>query len=260
MIHIPTNPAFHVAFDLLAWATGALVGWALYRWRLKDAMTWTASTVGTGWFIAVAVGAVAGAWLAGSVNTLQDVQPALSHSIAGALVGAIVGVEIYKRLRGIEGSTGAAFAGSFAAGVVIGRLGCLLSGLPDRTYGIPTNLPWSVDLGDGIGRHPVQLYESGAMLLFLAAYVGGLAARAPWAMRRGFYVLCIVYGAQRFCWEFLKPYPTVAGPFNLFHGLSLALVLYGVIFYGRDLSRQGRDDRAAQGRAVPVLRPDDEPL
>ena len=260
MIHFPTNPAFHVVSDLLAWATGALVGWALYRWRLKDTVTWTASTVGTGWFIAVAMGAVAGAWLAGSLNTLRDAHPALSHSIAGALVGAIAGVEIYKRLRGIEGSTGAAFAGSFGAGVVVGRIGCLMAGLPDRTYGTPTTLPWAVDLGDGIGRHPVQLYESGAMLLFLAAYVWGLAVRTPWAMRRGFYVLCIVYGAQRFCWEFLKPYPSLAGPFNLFHGLSLALVLYGVIFYGRDLSRQRRDDRTAQGRAVPVLRTDHEPV
>jgi prolipoprotein diacylglyceryltransferase len=165
-------------------------------------------------------------------------------------------VEIYKRLRGIEGSTGAAFAGSFAIGVVVGRLGCLFAGLPDRTYGVPTSLPWAVELGDGIGRHPVQLYESGAMLLFLVAYVRGLAVRAPWALRRGFYALCIVYGAQRFCWEFLKPYPSLAGPFNLFHGLSLALVVYGVVFYGRDLSRE----RAAQGRALPVLRPDHEPV
>ena len=260
MIHLPTNPAFHVVFDLLAWATGALVGWALYRWRLKGAVTWTASTVGTGWFIAVALGAVLGAWLAGSLNTMQDADPALSHSIAGALVGAIVGVEIYKCLRGIEGSTGAAFAGSFAAGVVVGRIGCLMAGLPDRTYGTPTTLPWAVELGDGIGRHPVQLYESGAMALFLGAYTWGLAVRAPWALRRGFYVLCIVYGAQRFCWEFLKPYPTLAGPFNLFHGLSLALILYGVLFYGRDLSRARRDNGDPQGRAVPVLRTDHEPV
>jgi prolipoprotein diacylglyceryltransferase len=260
VIQVPTNTVFHLVFDLLAWATGAAVGWALYRWRLKDEVAWTASTVGSGWFVAVAAGAVAGAWLAGSLNTLRDADPALSHSIVGALVGAIVGVEIYKRLRGIEGSTGAAFAGSFATGAVIGRLGCLFSGLADRTYGTPTGLPWAVDLGDGIGRHPVQLYESGAILLFLLAYVRGLAVRAPWAMRRGFYALCIVYGAQRFCWEFLKPYPTLIGPFNLFHGLSLALVVYGVIFYGRDVSRARRDPDAAEDRALSVLRPDNEPV
>ena len=46
-------------------------------------------------------------------------------------------------------------------------------------------------LGDGIGRHPVQLYESAAMALFLLAYLVGLAARASWATRRGFYVMCM---------------------------------------------------------------------
>ena len=232
-------------FDLLAWSTGAFVGWGLYRWRLKGAVAWTASTVGAAWFAAVAAGAVLGAWLAGSLNTLRDAHPSLSHSIVGALVGSIVAVEVYKGLRGIKGSTGAAFTGSFAAGAAVGRLGCFFAGLPDRTYGDPTALPWAVDLGDGVGRHPVQLYESGVMVLFLLAYGAGLARRAPWAMQRGFYVLCIVYGAQRFAWEFLKPYPTVFGPFNLFHGLSLALVLYGVVFYGRDLARARHGPDAA---------------
>jgi len=260
VIHVPTDPNLHIVFDLLAWATGGLVGWALYRWRLKGSVQWTAGSVGSGWFIALGIGAVAGAWLAGSLNTLQGPAPALSHSVAGGLVGAIAAVEVYKRIRGIEGSTGAAFAGSFAAGVMVGRLGCLFAGLADRTYGTPTSMPWAVDLGDGVGRHPVQLYESAAMLVFLLAYVAGLAARAPWAVRRGFYVLCIAYGAQRFGWEFLKPYPSLAGPFNLFHGLSVALILYGVLFYGRDLARAKSDERAAQDRALPVLRPDHEPV
>src|SRR5437868_4330089 len=78
----------------------------------------------------------------------------------------------------------------------------------------------AVDLGDGIGRHPVQLYESAAMALFLAVYLVGLARRQTWALRRGFYALCLWYGLTRFGWEFLKPYPGLIGPFNLFHILS----------------------------------------
>jgi phosphatidylglycerol---prolipoprotein diacylglyceryl transferase len=35
--------------------------------------------------------------------------------------------------------------------------------LSDKTDGIATNLPWGVDFGDGISRHPTQLYE----ILFL---------------------------------------------------------------------------------------------
>ena len=232
-----------MAFDGVAWGGGLGLGWLLYRWRLKEATERLAVSVGGGYFVALVLGAVAGAWLAGSLNTLQGPSPALSHSIAGALVGAIVGVEIYKAMRGLKGSTGGIFVGSFALGAVVGRWGCLFTGLSDRTYGSPTALPWAVDLGDGVGRHPVQVYESLAMAVFLAVYLAGLAVRADWALRRGFYALCIAYGAQRFAWEFLKPYPPVIGPFNLFHLLSGALVIYGVIYWRNDL-------KAAPGRAA----------
>ena len=255
MIHVPTAPWAHTVFDLSAWGSGLALGVLLYRWRLREAVTRLATRTDGGYFVALALGAIPGAWLAGSLNTLRSPGGALSHSVVGALVGAIVGVEIYKRLRGIEGSTGGAFVGSFSLGVVIGRFGCFFTGLPDQTYGSPTALPWAVDLGDGIGRHPVQLYESAAMALFLLAYLAGLAVRAPWAMRRGFYVMCLVYAVQRFAWEFLKPYPPVIGPFNLFHILCLGLAAYGLTYFLGD-----RDRERAEGRALSVPRPDHQPV
>ena len=255
MIHVPTAVWAHTVFDLAAWGAGLAFSVLLYRWRLKGLTEQVADKVGGGYFAALAAGAIPGAWLAGSLNTLQGAHPALSHSVVGALVGAIVGVEIYKAARRITGSTGGVFVGPFALGLVIGRWGCLFAGLPDGTYGAPTALPWAVDLGDGIGRHPVQVYESLAMAVFLAFYLEGLARRRPWAMRRGFYALCIWYGATRFVWEFLKPYPTVVGPFNLFHGLSAGLVAYGWIY----AVGSRRRDRA-EGRALPVPGPDHEPV
>jgi len=252
MIHLPTSPAVHPLFDLAAWGCGAATGWALYRWRLKAAAQALALRTGPGYFLALAMGAIVGAWLAGSLNTLQGPAPTLSHSIAGALGGAIVAVEIYKAARGIRGSTGGVFVGSFAVGVIVGRFGCLFAGLSDRTYGIPTRLPWGVDLGDGVSRQPVQVYESLAMALFLAVYLAGLARRAPWAMRRGFYVAVAWYGAQRFAWEFLKPYPRLIGPLNLFHLISLGLVAYGCIYFLRDHA----DEARAQERALSVPGPD----
>lgn len=68
--------------------------------------------------------------------------------------------------------------------------------------------------------------------------------------------MCGWYGAQRFCWEFLKPYPELIGPFNLFHLLSLGLIAYGWIYFARDL----RDQQRAQIRSLSVLRPDHEPV
>ncbi|HZK98704.1 MAG TPA: prolipoprotein diacylglyceryl transferase family protein [Caulobacteraceae bacterium] len=257
MILVATSPAVHPLFDLAAWAAGAASGWAIWRWRLKGAALSLAARAGPGYFVALAAGAVTGAWLAGSLNTLRGPDPTLSHSIAGAMAGAIVAVEIYKAARGIRGSTGGVFVGSLAVGVIVGRFGCLFAGLADRTYGTPTALPWAVNLGDGIGRHPVQIYESLAMALFLAVYLAALRVRAPWALRRGFYVAVAWYGAQRFVWEFLKPYPRVIGPFNLFHLISPGLVLYGCVWFVRDRRLEAA---GAQGRALPLPRPDHEPV
>ena len=248
MIHIPTSPLVHPIFDLAAWAGGAATGFALYRWRLREAAETLAAKTGPGYFFSLALGAVLGAWLAGSLNTLRGPAPTLSHSIAGAMAGAIVGVELYKAARGIKGSTGGVFVGSLCVGIIVGRFGCLFSGLADRTYGMATTVPWAVDLGDGIGRHPVQIYESAAMAVFLGVYLIALRRRADWALKRGFYVAVAWYGAQRFCWEFLKPYPKLIGPFNLFHLISLGLVIYGCVWFVRDHRRESRAD--PQGGAL----------
>ncbi|MDB5437943.1 MAG: prolipoprotein diacylglyceryl transferase [Caulobacteraceae bacterium] len=240
MIRVPTDPHLHLVFDLLGWASGAGLGVILYRWRLGERVESLAKVTGPGYFIALAVGALAGAWAAGSMTSLAFARPALSHSVLGALVGAIAAVELYKAARGIKGSTGGVFVGPFALGAAVGRWGCLLAGLPDYTYGLPTTLPWGVDLGDGVARHPVQVYESLAMAGFLAVYLLGLARRAPWAMERGFYALCVWYGLQRFAWEFLKPYPDLIGPLNLFQLLCGGLVAYGLVFWRRDLGQRAR--------------------
>lgn len=58
-------------------------------------------------------------------------------------------------------------------GHAVGRIGCFLNGC---CYGRPTDLPWGVvfpRLGDGLPRHPTQLYEAGflAALFFVAEHL-----------------------------------------------------------------------------------------
>jgi prolipoprotein diacylglyceryltransferase len=153
------------------------------------------------------------------------------------LAGAIITIEAFKWQKGIWGSTGLIFVPAFAASVVIGRIGCYLSGLEDKTYGLPTALPWGHDFGDGILRHPVQLYESLLLLLFLAVALILLAWRQRFFMRNGFYLMVLFYGGQRFVWEFLKPYGSILGPFNLFHFICAGLCCYSIWMMGR---RDGR--------------------
>jgi phosphatidylglycerol---prolipoprotein diacylglyceryl transferase len=224
----------HTVFDLLGWLTAALIGVIVGRLNLLAPATTRTPFTDPGYFIALGIGALVGAIFVGSLNLNLAGTFALGHSIAGGIIGGIVGVEIYKWANGLRGSTGRGFVAPLAAGIAVGRLGCFFAGLPDYTYGIPTTLPWGVDFGDGIPRHPVQLYESGAMLVFLVAYLGAIARRSAVFSRDGFYIFVAYYGVQRFVWEFLKPYPTVIGPFNVFHLLCLAMIAYSLVMIGRN--------------------------
>jgi phosphatidylglycerol---prolipoprotein diacylglyceryl transferase len=232
-LHIPTNPQLHLLFDLLAWASAGLLGFMLYRWRLAPVAAAATARTGPGYVAALAAGAIAGAWGFGSWNTGLTAVPHPSHSIAGALAGGIIAVELYKAARGISGSTGVVWVGPIALGIAVGRLGCLFAGLPDETFGTPTSLPWGVDLGDGVPRHPVQLYESLAMLAFLGVYLLALRRRAAWTRDRAFYLFVLCYAAQRFVWEVFKPYPDLLGPLNLFQLLALAMIFYALAFDAR---------------------------
>jgi prolipoprotein diacylglyceryltransferase len=84
------------------------------------------------------------------------------------LIGGWVAVELMKKYVGINESTGDLFAVPLAVGIAMGRIGCFLTGLSDKTYGTPTTLPWGVDFGDGVPRHPTQLYEVLFLLGLLA--------------------------------------------------------------------------------------------
>lgn len=226
----------HTLFDLLAWTVAALVARAIGTMGFAPKRTpFTAPY----YFIALSLGALAGAVFIGSANLRFSGMFSLGHSIAGALAGGIVAVEIYKWAAGIRGSTGAQFAAPLAAGIAIGRFGCFFAALPDYTYGVETTLPWGVDFGDDISRHPVQLYESAAMAAFLMIYLAAVSRDAEFVRQNGFYLFVLWYGVQRFAWEFLKPYPLLLGPFNLFHLLCAAMILYAIamIQYDRD-SRQ----------------------
>jgi phosphatidylglycerol---prolipoprotein diacylglyceryl transferase len=226
----------HTIFDFLAWLSAALMGlWIQRRGWLSRTKRPTLSDH-PGYFVALSLGAVAGAIALGGLNLGLANRSPLGHSIAGAIFGGIIAVELYKRATGMTGSTGVRLVAPLALGVAVGRLGCFFSGLPDYTYGVSTTLPWGVDLGDGIVRHPVQLYESAAMLAFLAAFLAALAGQRAAVVRQGFYLFVAWYGTQRFVWEFLKPYPTLVGPLNLFHFVSIALVAYSII-----MLRQSRD-------------------
>jgi phosphatidylglycerol---prolipoprotein diacylglyceryl transferase len=101
------------------------------------------------------------------------------------------------------------FAVPLCVGIAIGRLGCFFAGLADDTYGKATTLPWGVDFGDGVRRHPTQLYE----FLFLAvlACVLWRWEKRPHGEGQVFRGFMAAYLGWRLVIDFLKPQPLVAG-------------------------------------------------
>jgi prolipoprotein diacylglyceryltransferase len=164
------------------------------------------------WTIAACVlGAMIGskllAWIEMSPEDVQQVQNWRDllggKTIVGGLLGGWIGVELAKIYFGIRDRTGDVYVAPLAIGIAIGRVGCFLTGLPDHTYGIATRLPWGVDFGDGIRRHPTQLYE----IAFALLWGGVVWIRSRWPYVRGdlFRLFMLGYFSFRLLVEFIKP-------------------------------------------------------
>lgn len=140
-------------------------------------------------------------------------------TIMSGLVGGYLGVQLAEWSLGIRVSLGDSLAVPLAASVGIGRLACFSAGC---CYGTATSLPWGVDFGDGVFRHPTQLYESGFHLL-AAAVLFGLRRRERWEGRLLQYYF-VAYCIYRFATEFIRPEPALWLGLTGYQWASLALI------------------------------------
>jgi len=152
-------------------------------------------------------------------------------SIVGGLLGGWLGVEVAKWALGRTGSLGDAFVFPLVIGTAIGRIGCYLTGLSDKTYGTPTGLPWGVDFGDHIRRHPTQLYESGFVLLFGATlYALRRRLKIPGELFRAYLA---GYFAFRVLIEFIKPREILVASLSAIQVTALAGVALSLASWHR---------------------------
>jgi phosphatidylglycerol---prolipoprotein diacylglyceryl transferase len=233
MIPIGSHPVWHPVMETLAYASG----FAVYRWQrarqgdiVDEPQRWTV-------LAAAAVGALLGSRALGVAEHWPTVQQAWQagllwelllspggKTIVGGLLGGWLAVELVKKLSGIKRRTGDLFALPLCVGIAVGRVGCLLAGLSDDTYGKPTSLPWAVNLGDGIGRHPVQAYE--ILFLIVLGLLVSVKARLPEGAR--FRIFMGGYLAWRVAIDFLKPQPLIDG-MNLIQWSCVAGILLLVL-------------------------------
>ena len=233
-------PHLHLLTDLCAAAGGALSGWAFYRFGLKPNGYAASAQRELGYWATLSFAALLGAFWFGTLNLYFTGIAGIGRSAFGAVFGGIAGVELWKAFKRREGSTGVVYIVPLSVGMILGRIGCPFAGLDDMTYGAPTALPWGWDFGDGIARHPSPLYESLAMLAFLAGFFAWFR-RAPRTVGAiGFYIFIAWYAAQRFLIEFTKPYGDLVLGLDLFQ--IGALLLFGYALY---MMRRRRGNHAA---------------
>lgn len=182
--------------------------------------------------IGAALGALIGSRLLASLENLESfLHPASliyyysNKTIVGGIIGGILGVEITKKFLKQKIATGDLFTFPLIFGIIIGRIGCLLTGVSDGTVGNPSNLPWAFDQGDGIPRHPTALYE----IIFLAILffvLKKVSNKTP--LKKGilFRLSIASYLMFRFFIEFIKPVENIFLGFSAIQIVSLIFALY----------------------------------
>lgn len=222
---------------------GYFLGFRLYVYLRRESgdvvvdihrlLVLTASIVGG------AVGSKVLAWLENPAATLAQLSTPLAllggKSIVGGLLGGLIAVELAKRHQGVHTHTGDLFSLPLIVGMAIGRIGCFLTGLDDHTFGVATTMPWGIDFGDGVLRHPTQLYEIAFLgLLALAVVHAGRRMRTGSLVQGDQFKLFMVgYLAWRLAIDFLKPDLRWALGLS---GIQLACVA-GLIYYAPHIPR-----------------------
>ncbi len=222
----------HFVFEALAYT----LGFATYRALRRRAGDVVSDDDRLGVIVAAIAGAAVGACVLGWLADLDGLALALREpwtlgmrkTVVGALLGGTLAVEWWKRRAGVTTRTGDLFALPLCVGIVIGRIGCLSAGLEDGTHGSASSLPWALEFGDGIARHPVRLYE----MLAVAALALAAARARPQQQGDRFRIVLVGYLVVRLLVDVLKPGDTLLG----LTAIQWACVA-GIAVYARDVPR-----------------------
>lgn len=237
----PIHP--HILFESLAYAIALRL--VLRRVQRDTIAPNQRSSVIVGGMIGALIGAKVLVLLQNANLAWENWQQLLlvllqGKTVVGALLGGLIGVEVTKKMIGVNRSTGDAFVYPLIVGTAIGRIGCFLTGLSDRTYGIATSLPWGVDFGDGILRHPTQIYE----IIFLLGLMLFLRVRSRYHQKEGdlFKFYMMAYLGFRLLIDFIKP------DFHPLLGLSAIQIacILGILYYRNSIIHLFAFTRPAQ--------------
>jgi len=225
-LQIPFEPilfGYYINIHLVLEYLAFLVGFRYYMYlRNKDYKDEISGGNRVSIILGAAIGALVGSRLVGFLEnpfmewtTHYLIVLLNTKTIMGGLFGGLLGVELAKKIIGEKKSSGDLFVFPIILGIFIGRIGCFLSGVNEFTYGIETASVFGMNLGDGVLRHPIALYE----LAFLTVLFFGLKfLKEKIILKNGelFVLFMLFYFGFRFTLEFLKP--------NVFFVLGLSSI------------------------------------
>jgi phosphatidylglycerol:prolipoprotein diacylglycerol transferase len=165
-------------------------------------------------------------------------------SFHGGLIGVILVMYLFGRKRGVSFLTVSDFiAPLIPLGLAAGRLGNFING---ELWGRPSTLPWAMvfpQSGDGIARHPSQLYEMGLEGLALFAVLWWFS-RKPRPTGQVSALFLIGYGLARFAVEFTREPDNflglLAGGLSMGQWLSVPMLLLGAAMFAFTAKRLSR--------------------
>jgi prolipoprotein diacylglyceryltransferase len=191
------------------------------------------------WVFAGAIfGALIGSRLLGGLENLSLLRQTnnllfyfyQNKTVVGGFLGGLFGVEWIKKIIGEKKSSGDLFVRPILLSLIIGRIGCFSMGIYEETYGTPTTLPWGMNLGDGLSRHPVAIYEI-IFLILLWIFIRRIERKGELRTGATFKIFMISYLLFRFILDFIKPH------YNIIPDLSVIQIacLGGLIYYRKEI-------------------------
>ncbi|MDR6405016.1 MULTISPECIES: prolipoprotein diacylglyceryl transferase [Chryseobacterium] len=185
---------------------------------------------------AVLIGATAGALLGSKlIGNLENPYKLFEHfdfktfwtnnTIVGGLAFGLIGVELAKKVVGHKESTGDLIVFPLILAIIIGRIGCFLTGIHEETYGIPTDFIFGMHLGDQYLRHPVALYEI-VFLIMLWICLKLIEREKIYPPGFVFQLFMLCYFTFRFFLDFIKPRLELIGNLGTIQLVCIAVIIY----------------------------------
>lgn len=185
---------------------------------------------------AVLIGATAGALLGSKlIGNLENPYTVFEHfsfqkfwssnTIVGGLAFGLLGVELAKKFVNHKESTGDLIVFPLMLAMIIGRIGCFLTGIYEETYGIPTDSVFGMHLGDQYLRHPVALYEIG-FLIALWIVLKSIQRQRKYSSGLLFQIFMLSYFTFRFFLDFIKPRVEIAGNLGTIQLVCICVIIY----------------------------------